>query len=269
MHGSPFAALAPLLLATLLGTTLPPGALAADSAGRILYRTVHLHGQAHRYAVWVPPGFHPSTHWPAILFLHGSGECGLDGEKPLHIGLGPALQAHPERWPFVVVFPQKPSEHTEWEEHEDLVFKVLEDAKHPFAIDPHRIALAGVSQGGHGAWMFGARHPEKWRCLVAVCGYGRARTVASRIAHLPVWAFHGLEDDVVDPADTQHIVAELRAQKALLGLDPGEARMTLYPDANHGSWDPAFAEPELPGWIAAHLTPHDTTTTRPNEEPRP
>ncbi len=29
----------------------------------------------------------------------------------------------------------------------------------------------------------------------------------------------------------------------------GEARLTLYPEANHDSWDPAIAEPDLPAWI--------------------
>ena len=31
--------------------------------------------------------------------------------------------------------------------------------------------------------------------------------------------------------------------------------MTFYPDANHDAWDPAFAEPELPRWIAGWLEP--------------
>ena len=59
------------------------------------------------------------------MFLNGSGECGTDGLKQTWQGLGPALLAHPERWPFVVVLPQKPSEDEEWEEREDLVFGAL------------------------------------------------------------------------------------------------------------------------------------------------
>ena len=29
----------------------------------------------------------------------------------------------------------------------------------------------------------------------------------------------------------------------------GEVKFTLYPDANHNSWDAAFAEPDLLPWI--------------------
>jgi len=123
--------------------------------------------------------------WPLVLFLHGSGECGMDGEKQTHVGFGPALVAHPERWPFVVVFPQKPAEDPEWEECESIVFRVLADATRRYGIDEKRVALAGMSQGGHGTWFIGARHPERWTCLVPICGYGRPRNIQRRAMRLP------------------------------------------------------------------------------------
>ena len=98
------------------------------------------------------------------------------------------------------------------------MLQLLRAAQKTWRIDPDRVALAGISQGGHGAWIFGARHPGLWSCLVPVCGYGRAHTVASRAWRLPVWAFHGLKDDVVDPRDTQGIVAELARRKREAGL---------------------------------------------------
>jgi len=243
------AALALLLLA---GAAAPARAGAAPDSGALLVREVRLDGQAHRFAVWRPPGHETLASWPAIVFLHGSGESGDDPMAPTRVGLGPVLIAHPERWPFVVVFPQKPSEQHEWEEHEDLVRAALAAAVREFRVDPERVALVGMSQGGHGAWVLGARDSSRWRALVAVCGYGRARTIARRVASLPVWAFHGLRDDLVDPRDTRDIVDAVRRARRDRGLDPGEVRITLFPDANHNSWDPAFAEPDLPGWLVAH-----------------
>jgi len=244
-----------LLLPFLALAAIPAGASAgtAPDSGRFVYRTVRVKRVAHRYAVWLPPGHGSRGVWPAIVFLHGSGECGTDGEKPTRVGLGPALAAHPERWPFVVVFPQKPTEDEEWEEREDVVFGVLADATKRDGIDATRIALAGISQGGHGTWFIGARHPERWRCLVPVCGYGRAKNIERRAVRLPVWAFAGLRDDVVDPNDTRKIVAGLRAQRTALGLDPDDARLTLFPDANHDSWDPAFAHDSLNVWLKEQL----------------
>jgi len=247
----------PLILLPLFVAALAPSSASVsgpDSQGRFEHRDVAVRGTTHRFAVWLPPGdVKDGTKRPAILFLHGSGESGTDGEKPTHVGLGPALQAHPERWPFIVVFPQKPTDTEEWWEREDLAFAVLADAAQAYGIDTARVALVGMSQGGHGTWMIGARHPERWRCLVPVCGYGRARTVAPRIRALPVWCFQGLKDDVVMPHETREIIRWLHDLRRSAGLDTSEVRATFYPDANHNSWDPAFAEPELPVWIARHL----------------
>ncbi len=250
MHLTALALLPVLALASLAGTSR---ASAAPDSGRFEFRTVHVDGQAHRYAVWLPPGHADAKAWPAILFLHGSGECGSDGEKPTRVGLGPALLRDPARFPYVVVFPQKPFEDEEWEEREPLVFAVLRDAVRRDHVDATRVALVGISQGGHGTWMIGARHPKLWACLVPVCGYGRARTIQNRATNLPVWAFHGLRDDLVDPNDTRHIVAGLREARAAKGLDPDAVRMTLFPDANHNSWDPAFASDSLATWLAERL----------------
>jgi predicted peptidase len=238
------------LLAMAMAMALPAtGAAPAERAGVFVPRQLTLGGVAMRYSVYAPAGYDSARAWPCVVFLHGSGECGDDGEKPTRVGLGPALLAHPGRWPCLVVFPQKPLEDEEWEEHEALVLAALDSTQREFRVDPDRVALTGISQGGHGAWMIGARHAGLWSCLAPVCGYGRARTVAKRVARLPVWAFHGLKDDLVDPQDTRKIVAALRAEREKLGLDPAAARMTLYPDANHNSWDPAYAEEELPRWM--------------------
>lgn len=244
---------APAFALALLLLALPEWSCAeapdSTAPGRLVVREALSGGTAHRFAVWLPPGFNPKRRWPAIVFLHGSGECGADPLAPTRIGLGPVLAAHPASWPFVVVFPQKPVEEEEWEERDSLVLAELDAATREFSIDRKRIALGGMSQGGHGAWVLGAWHPERWSCLIPICGYGRAKTIAPRIAPLPVWAFHGLRDDIVDPADAQNIVAAVREERAKLGLDPNGARLTLYPDANHNSWDPACAEPGLAPWI--------------------
>ena len=235
----------------VLAATLESSSTTPADTGRFVERQVHVGREAHRFSVWLPPGFESRRDWPAILFLHGAGECGTDGVKPTKIGLGPELMEHPGRWPFVVVFPQKTLEVEEWEEQEATVLAVLDRARKEFRFD-ERVALAGVSQGGHGVWTLGARHAERWTCLVAVCGYGRAKTTASRIARLPVWSFHGLRDDVVDPMNTRLIMAALRTEEEKLGLGAIDSRMTLYDEANHNSWDPAFDEDELPGWILKH-----------------
>ncbi len=213
---------------------------------------------SYKYAVYVPREYDASRAWPLILFLHGSGESGNDGTRMVVQGLGSAIQWNPARWPAIVVFPQKPSQASEWEAHEDAVMKILERVRHEYNVDRGRIYLTGLSQGGHGTWVLGARHPELWAALAPVCGYGGVRhagpgvaaatagEIAGRIRSIPVWAFHGDADDVVPPAETTALIDALRAA----GASP-EPRVTIFPDVNHGSWDPAYRDTGLAEWLFA------------------
>ncbi|MCA9007217.1 MAG: hypothetical protein KDA70_18240, partial [Planctomycetaceae bacterium] len=60
----------------------------------------------HRYVVFVPKNYNPEKKYPVILFLHGAGERGNDGLKPIQVGLGPVIKQQEDSFPFVVVFPQ-------------------------------------------------------------------------------------------------------------------------------------------------------------------
>jgi dipeptidyl aminopeptidase/acylaminoacyl peptidase len=57
-----------------------------------------------------------------------------------------------------------------------------------------------------------------------------------------MWIFHGDADDVVSPDHSNRVAAAMNA----VG---GQAKLTLYPGVNHGSWDKAYEEPELPAFL--------------------
>jgi predicted peptidase len=175
-------------------------------------------------------------------------ESGNDGKAPTKVGLGQALTAHPEAWPFVVIFPQKPRDEEEWWEEEPLTLDVVRRAKHDFHFDARKLALVGVSQGGYGAWMLGARYPTRWACLVPVSSYGRPRSIAARVARLPVWAFHGATDDVVDPEESKKIVEAIRAEHKRLDLEV-DARYTVYPTAGHDAANIAWGVTTVAGIV--------------------
>lgn len=198
-----------------------------------------------RYAVLLPTNYTPDKPWPAILFLHGKGECGTDGVKPTHVGLCPAALANPDRWPFVIIIPQKATQESAWIDHEAMVFSLLDDAKRELSIDSSRVYLSGLSQGGAGTWDLAAARPELFAAVAPVCGYGDAATLAPVLRDLPIWAFHGEKDDLVPPERTRTIIAAIEQAG-------GSLRVTYFPDANHNSWDAAYSTPELPLWLLGH-----------------
>ena len=236
--------LAAAVLAACEVTPKPPPAAGATG---FLFKSVTIADQHLDYAVYIPRTYDPRTPSPAILFLHGSGESGTDGQKMIAQGIGTNILWNAARWPCIVIMPQKPAEKRQWEDYDALVMAALETTRREYSVDPRHIALTGNSQGGHGTWTLGAAHPEVWSALVPICGYPEPAdpaVLADRIRSIPVWCFHGETDNVVPPAKSQVMIDALH--KA--GASP---KFTLYPGVNHGSWDKAYAEPELPGWMMA------------------
>jgi predicted peptidase len=222
-----------------------------------LFASLRSGGTEYRYALWVPPAYDPGREWPLILFLHGQAESGTDGKSMVAVGLGPAVRSRPREWPFLILFPQKPTLGSEWEEHEKGVMKMLARSRELYRVDPSRLYLTGLSGGGHGAWVLGARHPELWAAIAPVCGYGPspflnplafrgpAGRLAAPLSKTPVWAFHGQADRVLPAERTREMVAALRRAG-------GNPKLTIYPRVGHKAWDRAYREEGLAAWFLAH-----------------
>ncbi|MEA5614540.1 carboxylesterase family protein [Nodularia spumigena] len=232
------------------------------------YRT-EWEGRTYAWSVMIPPG--ATEGGAGLLFLHGYGECGDDGKKNLAVGLPPAVRKNPERWPMVIIVPQKPVHNSEWEDHEAAVLAILDDAAEKGHYDPEHLAITGLSQGGHGTIWFAANHADRFKAAAPVCGYIDRRfddnntrmavrgatpdspgtiATAEKLKAMPLWLFHGGKDDVVPPGESRSLFAALGSPKK---DDPGAlACYTEFPDANHNSWDAAYGDPELAAWLVRH-----------------
>ena len=194
------------------------------------------------YVVYVPRNYDAKQDWPLILFLHGMGESGKDGQKQIAQGIGQAILWESQRWPAIVLMPQKPTYESAWEDHEPAVMEMLKLVRKEYSIDSKRIYLTGLSQGGHGTWVLGARHTDIWAALAPICGYGDPKEIAPKLAKMPIWTFHGDADGAVPVAQTQNMVAAVKEA----GGDP---KMTIYPGIDHNSWDKAYRESGLWEWM--------------------
>jgi len=196
--------------------------------------------------------------YPLVIFLHGSGERGIDNEKQLIHGT--ALFADSiAAYPCYVVIPQCPQGH-KWVEADWsapvpvqpenisnplLLTSLLSDSlMSALPIDIDRIYVTGISMGGRGVFDLLYRYPGKFAAAAPVCGSADLK-IAPLIKDVPLWAFHGDEDQVVPFSADENLM------KAILTAG-GTPRFTIYPKLGHNAWDYAYKEPEFLQWLFSH-----------------
>lgn len=210
--------------------------------GFVLHETPARDGQpSHKYSVFVPHDYTPASPRAAIVFLHGLGEAGTDGRRPLTMGLAPQIRRDPAQFDFIVIFPQTTGDWRSDASHA-LAMRVLDDAMSRYAIDPDRVILTGISTGGQGVWLIGAKYRERFAALVPIAGWA-ADDVAKDLTGIPIWAFHNRYDPIVPSANTARMVRKIEQAG-------GNIRYTAYSSASHFAWEKAYRDRELLSWIA-------------------
>ncbi|MGI6209069.1 MAG: prolyl oligopeptidase family serine peptidase [Anaerolineae bacterium] len=202
-----------------------------------------------RYLLYLPEGYgdDPAKRWPLVLFLHGMGERGDDLELVKKHGI-PKMVKEGESFPFVVISPQCPAD-SWWTGELPALQALLDHALQEYAVDPDRVYLTGLSMGGYGTWHLASAAPHRFAAVAPVCGGGLSffgfPEKVTALREVPVWAFHGEKDEVVPLAESEKLVQQLQA----VG---GDARLTVYPECGHNSWDAAYSDPELYRWFLSH-----------------
>ena len=202
----------------------------------------------HKYVVFVPANYTPQTPAPVILFLHGAGECGTDGQLQTTIGLGPFVRQQAATFPFVVVFPQcedtKGRILTRWRPDQPdgaRALKILEDVEATYKTDPKRRSVVGWSMGGYGAWAQGAADPARWNAVMPLAGGGDPAE-AAQLRATPVWVVHGVNDPAVKVEQSREMLTALKAAG-------GTPLYTEIPDGDHDCWRIAFSNPDVFRWL--------------------
>jgi len=227
-----------------------------------LNRKIELHKSTYRFQVYLPEEWRRDDHkqWPIILFLHGRGERGSEGMWQTQVGLPQALRDHPERWPFIVVMPQCPLG-SFWTDPQmlDMAMAALDQETAEFHAAPDRTYLTGLSMGGYGSWELARLHPHRWAAVVIAAGgifwsyaperWQQSATLPAEYARAlgktSVWLFHGSNDNIVVPRQSELMYEAFRA-------DGGRIRLWVYQGLQHDCWTRAYNEPELPRWLINH-----------------
>lgn len=213
----------------------------------------------------------PDADWkngakfPLVIYLHGAGAKGQDNLKPLGEVM-PRLLNQPqlrEKFPCFILIPQcragddaegRPNNWVKWEgqktnppakwmkgeaEPSDQLLaamQALDEVLANYPVDTSRIYLTGVSMGGSGTWNWAARQPGRFAAIITSCGLSET-SKASSLAKLPIWAFHGSDDEVA-PAERSRQMIEALCRA---GNSP---RYSEFTGAGHNIAERVFTENE-------------------------
>jgi predicted esterase len=193
------------------------------------------------YQLYLPEGYNNDTltRWPLILFLHGSGESGYDINK-VKVHGPPKLVDNGKKFPFIIVSPQSPVPNG-WDV--ETLYQLLQYIKNKYRVNEKKMYCTGLSMGGFGTWALAMKYPDEFAAIAPICGGGDTSN-AWKLRNIAVWCFHGAKDDVVPPIGSENMV---KAAKRF----NNNIRFTLYPDANHNSWEVTYNNDSLYQWMLA------------------
>lgn len=192
------------------------------------------------YIAFIPEEI--SEH-PAVIFqLHGAGERGMGGsdtDKVLCHGFN--LITNDENLKdCILIMPQCPT-NSFWAAKVESIKRFIDLMVEKFSADEKRIYLCGLSMGGFGSWYTAMAYPDTFAAVAPCCGGGMAWNAG--VLKMPIWTFHGLDDNLVSPHQTIEMI------DALKDVNPN-FKYNLFEGVGHDSWDLAFTEETLK-WMLA------------------
>lgn len=227
------------------------------------------------YYLYIPPEAllaspaSASGGYPVVLLLHGVGERGNPGQSIaqnrnrlvtnpyVRLWSSPTVQ---QRWPSIIIVPQVASPNR-WVNASDkdgtysltptpttsltLAHEILQVTLTEYAavVNPQRVYVTGISMGAFGVWDAIERWPRDFAAAAPVSGAGDT-SLASVIAQLPIWDFHGALDTTVPVSASHDMIAALTAAG-------GHPLYTEYPTGHHDIWVKVYGDPTFLAWLFA------------------
>jgi len=155
------------------------------------------------YALYVPPSYDPSRSYPLILCLHGAGFGG---------------DAYLDRWQprlkeaYLLACPTVEGGAWWTRDAEALVLAVLAEVSRAYRVDPDRVFLTGMSNGGTGTFLIGLNHADRFAALIPMAAaFPRGLyPLLENAARVPLYLIHGARDQVMPVQYSRDLVDHLR-----------------------------------------------------------
>lgn len=171
----------------------------AQPVGTMPDEQITLQGRTYHLALFVPQTYQPSKGYGLVVCLHGAGFSG---------------DAYLERWQarlgeeYVLACPTYPAAAWFTRRAEDLVLATIHSVQRRYHIDPDRVFLTGMSNGGIGTWLIGMHQAPTFAGLAPMAG-GLDNVLLPFLANLqstPVYMIHGAKDQVM-PVDLSRTIS--------------------------------------------------------------
>ena len=122
-----------------------------------------------------------------------------------------------------------------------LAIKLIKDIirKTPM-VDESRVYILGNSMGGGGTVSLIQDETSLFAAGIVIAGWAESSAV-SAFRRVPVWAFHGADDDVVKPDRMRAIAKKLKR--------PDKYKYTEFPDEGHGIMGKVLKDKKVLEWL--------------------
>jgi predicted esterase len=197
-----------------------------------------LHGRTFRYGLYVPSNYEPSKPYALVICLHGAGFTG---------------DAYLERWQtrldegYLVACPTLPQGNWWTREAADVVLATLRAVQSQYHVDPNRIFLTGMSNGGIGVYLVGSHYAPLFAGLAPMAS-GLDDVLLpflENLRHTPVYLIHGTKDQVM-PVELSRTVAQ---ELTRLGYPFTYREHDRTHPVAGGHYFPREELPDLVGWF--------------------
>lgn len=190
-----------------------------------------------KYVIRYPEEFSENETYPLLIFIHGAGGRGMNIDTIYnHSFFG---QTDKYKLNMVSVAPQ--CYENSWFSIFEQLQEFVKDVIMQEFIDKSRVYLMGASMGAYATWQLAMSRPELFAAIVPICGGGMYWN-AERLKEIPVWAFHGSDDNVVFCRESENMVQAINKCG-------GNAKLTVFEGVEHNSWSTVFNYSKLFDWL--------------------
>jgi pimeloyl-ACP methyl ester carboxylesterase len=187
-------------LATIQAILQKPPARTLQPIGSQQSLPIRVGTRSFRYGLYVPLSYTPTTDYALIVCLHGAGFSGDTYLDRWQSRLGEA---------YILACPTLP--HGTWwtQEAANVILATIREVQARYRIDPDRIFLTGMSNGGIGVYLVGSHYAPLFAGLAPMAA-GIDDVLFPFLANLrqtPVYLIHGVKDQVM-PVELSRSIAE-------------------------------------------------------------